>query len=332
MKIGIDVMGGDNAPYEILYGIFDSLDAIEGNITCFGDSDIINKELEKHNIDKNRIEVISTTEVIDNHDKPARAIRKKPNSSMSIGYDYLTEGKIDVFISAGNTGVLLAGGTLKVGRIKGITRPAIGTVLPTNKTPVIMLDAGANVDIKPEVYKDFAIMGSIYMNSIMDIENPRVGLLNIGDEPEKGTQAVIEAFKLLDEDKDINFIGNVEARDVFFGKCDVLVTDGFAGNVLLKTAEGTAKLLMSSIKSAFLSSIKTKIAALLVKKEMLGVKKLLDYKEYGGAPFLGVNKPIIKAHGSSDRKAIMNSIIYSEKFINAGTIDKIKERMNNAKQ
>jgi glycerol-3-phosphate acyltransferase PlsX len=328
MKIAIDVMGGDKAPYETIKGGVEALKETECEIVLIGDSDIIEKELLKYSYDHDRISVIHASEIIENEDKPVKAIKKKDDSSMVVGLKLLRKKEIDGFVSAGNTGALLAGSLLKVGRIKGIDRPALGVAIPTVKGFSVLLDSGANVECKPRNLREFAIMGGIYSRYVLSVENPKVGLINVGTEEEKGTAMIKEAYGMIKEDETINFVGNIEGRTILDGEVDVIVCDGFTGNVLLKFLEGMAKSFGTLLKEVFLSSFKTKIGALLIKSELGIFKKKLDYKEYGGAPLLGINGNVVKAHGSSDSRAIKNAIKYAEKFAYSNVTDKIFEAIN----
>jgi len=324
--IAIDAMGGDNAPNEIVKGAVEALKEIESNILLIGDEDKIQNVLKTLTYDKERIDIIHTTEIIENEDKPVKAIKSKGDSSMVVGLKQVREKKVDALVSAGNTGALLAGGLLKVGRIKGIERPALGSVYPTYSGISVLIDAGANADCKPRNLNEFGLMGSIYAESVLGINTPKVGLVNIGAEEGKGNSLVIEAYGLLKESS-INFIGNVEAREVPMGAADVIVCDGFTGNVILKLSEGVAKSMGSMIKEAFMKNPLTKIAALIVKSGMDTFKKKLDYTEYGGAPLLGVKGAIVKAHGSSNAKAIKNAIKYAERYAVNNVVDKIVESL-----
>jgi len=322
MKIAIDAMGGDHAPEQPVKGAVDALEHISCEVVLIGDETQINNELKKYNYDASRVSVVHTTEVVTSEDKPVRAIKTKKDSSMVVGLLSLKDKTYDGFISAGNTGALLAGGLLRVGRIKGIDRPALCSFYPTRTGMSILADAGANADCKPRNLKEFGIMGSLYAQNVLGIDNPRVGLANIGHEEGKGNALVIEAFDMLKE-ANLNFIGNVEARDIPEGATDVIVCDGFTGNIILKLSEGVAKSFSSMIKEIFMKSPLTKVAALLVKSGLGDMKKSMDYTEYGGAPLLGVNGLVVKAHGSSNAKAFMNAIRYAEKTAASGVIEKI---------
>lgn len=326
MKIAIDAMGGDNAPGAIIEGCIDSLKEIESNIVLVGKEQIIKSELEKRINNYKRIDIVNADEVITNEDKPVKAIRRKKNSSMAVGFDLLKKREVESFVSAGNTGALLAGGLLRIGRIKGIDRPALASIYPTQNGFSILIDAGANAECKPRNLHEFGIMGSIYLENVLNIKNPKVGLVNIGTEEGKGNKLVNEAYDIMKE-SNLNFYGNIEARDVPYGIVDVIVCDGFVGNVMLKLTEGVAMNLMSMLKDVFMKDIFSKIGAIILKGGLKDFKSRLDYTEYGGAPLLGVKKPVIKAHGSSNAKAIKNAIKYGEIFSKKGVIERIEEEI-----
>lgn len=307
MKLFVDGMGGDHSPNEIVKGSILAAQEYKVPITIIGIQEKIEKELEKYQYEKNLIEVIHASEVIENEEEPSRVIRRKKDSSMVKGMSLVKENKDSVLISAGNTGALLTGGLLKIGRIKGILRPALAPILPTKNGPSLLIDAGANADSKPQQLQQFALMGSVYMSKVIGIENPRVGLVNIGVEEKKGNTLVKETFPLL-EKIDINFIGNVEARNIPYGVADILVCDGFTGNVILKLTEGLGSFIFDALKENISSTNKGKIGGLLLKSSLKNFKEQFDYTEYGGAPFLGIQGGLIKAHGSSDAKAIKNAI------------------------
>ncbi|WP_075617524.1 phosphate acyltransferase PlsX [Paenisporosarcina indica] len=305
MKIAVDAMGGDNAPKEIVEGVFQALDQFEDiHILLYGIEEKVKPFLKKHD----RLTFIPTTEKIESEDEPVRAIRRKKDASMVRMAEAVKNKEADACVSAGNTGALMAAGLFIVGRIDGIDRPALAPTLPTiDGQGFVMLDLGANSDAKPEHLVQFGIMGSIYAAKVRGIENPRVGLLNIGTEEMKGNDLTKAAFALL-KDAPINFIGNVESRDLLLGVADVVVTDGFTGNMVLKTIEGTASSIFSLLKEAFMSSTKSKISAYLVKDNLRSLKNKMDYTEYGGAGLFGLKAPVIKAHGSSNANAVMNAI------------------------
>lgn len=305
MRIAIDAMGGDHAPKEIVLGAAEAVKEIKNlEIVLFGNENSINKYLS----DAGRIHIVHTDEVITADDEPARAVRRKKNSSMVLMAKEVKEGRADACISAGNTGALMSAGLFVVGRIEGIERPALAPTLPTKDGKgFLLLDVGANVEAKPSHLLQYGIMGSIYAENVRGINRPRVGLLNVGTEQKKGNDLTKKAYELLSH-APIHFIGNVEARDLLEGAADVVVTDGFSGNIALKTIEGTAMTLFSMIKQTFMQNVKTKIAAGMVKSELRGLKDQLDYSEYGGAGLFGLAAPVIKAHGSSNHRAIYSAI------------------------
>lgn len=329
MRIAIDGMGGDNAPESVIDGVIKALDEyndIEFYIT--GPEEIIKKQLENKKYVGNKITIIDAKEVISTNEHPVMAIRKKKDSSLCKALVLVKEKKCDAIISAGSTGAFLAGCNFIVGRIKGVKRPALAPIMPGKKAPFMIVDAGANVDCKPEYLVQFAHMGREYYKGVLKGENPSIGLVNIGAEEEKGDELTKNTYQLLKEEKGLNFIGNVEPRDVTIGDTNVLVCDGFVGNTILKMYEGTASTLLSVLKNEMLSSgIKSKLGALLLKPVFKNIKKKFDYKEYGGAPFLGVDGICIKAHGSSDGKAFKNAIKQSKQFYDNKVLDKIKEEL-----
>ena len=305
MKISIDAMGGDNAPHEIVKGVYEALEAFDDlEIIMFGNENKLETLVTKHE----RLKVVHTDEVIEGTDEPVRAIRRKKNSSMVKMAESVKNGEADACVSAGNTGALMAAGLFIVGRNDQVDRPALAPTLPTiDGKGFVMLDLGANADAKPEHLQQFAVMGSVYAEKVRGISNPRVGLLNIGTEDKKGNELTKAAFTLLNETP-VNFIGNIEARDLLYGVADVVVTDGFTGNMVLKTIEGTAAGMFTLLKEAFNTSTKTKISALLVKDQLKVLKNKLDYSEYGGAGLFGLKAPVIKAHGSSNGRAVFHAI------------------------
>lgn len=305
MIIALDGMGGDHAPGEIIKGALESLNEFQDiHIHIYGDEEKMAPYLKEHE----RLTVIHCTEIIEPDDEPVRAIRRKKDASMVKMAQAVKEKQADAGVSAGNTGALMAAGLFIVGRIEGIERPALAPTLPTvDGQGFVMLDLGANADAKPNHLSQYAVMGSIYAEKVRGIKNPRVGLLNIGTEEGKGNELTKAAYQLLQE-APINFIGNVESRDLLTGAADVVVTDGFTGNMVLKTIEGTAAGFFTMLKEVYYSSMKTKISAALIKNELGGLKKKLDYSEYGGAGLFGLQAPIIKAHGSSNGRAIYNAI------------------------
>ncbi len=308
MKIIVDAFGGDNAPLEILKGCRSAADDFKVEIILVGDEEKIYSCANQNGIKLDGMEILDAPDVMLMTDSPSEVLKSKKNSSMAVGLQALADGKGDAFVSAGSTGALVMGATFLVKRIKGVKRPAIGSVLPSNDKPFLLLDCGANADCTAEHLKQFAQMGSIYMEKFVKCKSPRVALANIGTEDSKGARLRHEAFSLLKDCSDINFIGNVETRDVPYGCCDVLVADGFTGNIILKLYEGVAGAMMDNIKSIFKKSSITMLAAMMVKGGLLGLKMRMDYSEFGGAPLLGVNGVVIKAHGSSDAKALRNAI------------------------
>ncbi len=313
MRIIIDAMGGDNAPHEIVKGAIDAQKEFGVDIVLVGIEEQVKECLAQFGgADNSHISLVNATEVVDMHDDPAMACRRKKDSSMTVGLNMLKAGEGDAFISAGSTGALLTGATLIVKRIRGIRRACFCPVIPNGDKGIVLIDCGANVDCTSEYLLQFAYMGSFYASAISGIDNPRIGLLNNGSEESKGTELCKEAYALLKaahEEGRINFVGNIEGGDVFADKCDVIVTDGFTGNILMKTIEGTAKFLMKKVKGVMYKSLKNKLSALVIKKDFGSVKSLLDPNEVGGTPFLGITKPVIKAHGSSNARAIRSAVM-----------------------
>lgn len=325
--IAIDAMGGDNAPFEIVKGCIEAVKEYNVKLILVGKKSLIDNELKRYSFDNNKIEVVNANEVITNDEAPTTAIRRKKDSSLVVGLNLVKEGTAKAFVSAGSTGAILTGGTVIIGRIKGIERPALATVLPTISGFSFLIDCGANVDSKPTYLSQFASMGTVYVENILGVKNPKVGLLNIGVEKEKGNALTKEAYELLENQNNINFIGNIEARDVTLGECDVIVADAFAGNVLLKATEGASSAILSIIKKELMATTISKIGALLLKNSFKNIKKQLDYSEYGGAPFLGLKSLIVKAHGSSDSKAIKNAIRQCVEFIDNDIVAKIEKNV-----
>lgn len=333
MKIVIDAMGGDNAPRSTVEGAVLALKNFPVEIVLTGDKEKIERALESYEYDKSRLEIIHTTQKIENEDKPVKAIRSKKDSSMVVGLNLVKEKKADGIVSAGNTGALLAGGLFVLGRLKGIDRPALSSYLPTREGVSILIDAGANADCKPQNILEFGMMGSAYAQGVLKLQNPKVGIVNIGSEEGKGNELTKKAYELLKENTiDINFVGNVEARDIPSGDVDVIVCDGFTGNVVLKLTEGVAMTMFSMLKSAFTKNTVTKLGALLSKGGLMDMKKRLDYKEYGGAPFMGVDGCLIKAHGSSDSKAIMNAVRQAIAFNEGNVLENIKSSLRKIRE
>ena len=308
MKIILDAMGGDNAPAEILKGAAAATAAWpDMEILAVGDAERIAACVKENAIETKNIEIVNATEVIEMCDEPAKAVRAKKDSSMVVGLRMLAEGKGDAFVSAGSTGALHVGASLIVRTVKGVKRPALATVIP-GKTPFLLLDCGANVECRASMLEAFGVMGSVYMNKVMGLEQPRVALVNNGAEESKGTPTYVEAHQLLKNNKAVHFVGNIEPRDIPAGHADVVVADGFTGNVVLKLTEGLAKYFGSKLKEMFKKSLGTKVGYLLLKGGVADFKKSMDADEYGGAPLLGTRRPVIKAHGSSNARAIQNAI------------------------
>ncbi|MGL4847931.1 MAG: phosphate acyltransferase PlsX [Clostridium sp.] len=333
MKIVIDGMGGDNAPGAVIDGVAEAIklyNDIEIYIT--GPEDEINEELKKRSLNIDRIKVVDAKEVIGTNEHPVMAVRRKKDSSIVKALNLVKTGECDAIISAGSTGAFLAGCTLIVGRIKGVERPALAPIMPGRNGNFMVIDSGANVDCKPEYLVQFANMGSIYYGSVFNKENPTVGLVNIGAEEEKGDDLTKETHQLLKKEKHINFIGNVEPREIPKGEVDVLVCDGFVGNTVLKLYEGAAKNLLGIIKDEIMgASFMPKVGAMLLKPVFNKLKVKFDYKEVGGAPFVGVNGICIKAHGSSDGKAFKNAIKQTRIFHESNVVEKIKREINENK-
>ncbi|WP_079508396.1 phosphate acyltransferase PlsX [Mesobacillus jeotgali] len=332
MRLAVDAMGGDNAPKEIVLGAMKAVDNFKDiHILLVGDE----KKIREHLTNEERIEILHTEEVILGTDEPVRAVRRKKTASMVLAAQQVADGNADACISAGNTGALMAAGLFVVGRINGIERPALAPTLPTiGGEGFLLLDVGANADAKPEHLVQYAIMGSIYSEKARGIERPRVGLLNIGTEEKKGNELVRSTFELLKE-ADINFIGNVESRDLLDGVADVVVADGFTGNMVLKTIEGTAMSVFKMLKTALTSSLKSKMAAAVLKPDLAQLKNKMDYTEYGGAGLFGLKAPVIKAHGSSDANAVFNSIRQAREMVEkdvSGTIRTAVERQEDVIQ
>lgn len=324
MKIAVDAMGGDNAPFATVEGSIEAVKEYDVDIILVGKKDVIEKELIKHNYTGSKIQVVNADEVITNDDKPVKAIKQKQNSSMVVAMNMVKNKEADAVISAGSTGALLTGGLFIVKRIKGIDRAALAPVYPTKRGISLLLDAGANTDCRPKYLQQFAVMGSIYCEKVLKKENPKVGLINIGEEQGKGNELTKEAYELL-SNSELNFYGNLEARDIPEGHVDVMVADGFIGNIVLKLTEGLASTIFSMLKEEFMKSFVTKLGALILKPGLRKFKNRLDYSEYGGAPLLGVKGAVIKAHGSSNANAIKNAIRQAKIFVENNVIDKIEE-------
>lgn len=320
----MDAMGGDNAPKAIVQGVMDAVAELPDlQITLVGDE----KQIKPLLTDTKNINILHTDEAITAEDEPVRAVRKKKNASMVLMAKEVKEGRADACISAGNTGALMSTGLFVVGRISGIDRPALSPTLPTlGGKGFLLLDVGANVDAKPNHLVQYALMGSVYAEKVLDIQNPTVGLLNIGTEDGKGNDLTKKVFEKL-QHTPVNFIGNVEARELLNGAADVVVTDGFSGNIALKTIEGTAMSMFSMLKETFMSSVKTKMAAGLMKSSLKELKNKLDYSEYGGAGLFGLDAPVVKAHGSSNARAIVNAVKQTYNMVNLQVTETIRQRI-----
>lgn len=326
MKIIIDAQGGDNAPLEIIKGSMLAVDEYGIETLLVGNEEQIHICAKDNNIVLKNTEIVNTTEVITMHDDAKSVLKAKPDSSMSVGFKLLNDGKGDAFVSAGNTGAITVGATLITKRIKGIKRPAIASVMPSAKKPILLMDCGANAECRADFLHQFGMMGSLYMKHILKYDNPRVALANNGTEETKGTPTVKEAYELM-KNAAYNFVGNIEGRQIPFGDADVIVADGFTGNLILKTYEGVAKVLMNNVKDAFMKNIVSKISYLGVKSGIDDLKKQFDYKEYGGAVLLGVRKPVIKAHGSADARTFKNAIKQAVWFLETNLIEEIEKAL-----
>ncbi len=326
-KIVIDVMGADSEPKEIIRGVIDALKVNNKiNVILVGKEEEINRVLEKESYDKSRVYIKNATEIIDACDNPTRVLKEKKDSSMVVGLNLVKSGEGECLVSCGNTGALMAGATLIVGRIKGIKRPGFGALIPNKKGYYLLLDCGANLDPKPEYLKQYGILGSIYIEEMLNIKNPSVKLVNIGEEKSKGTDVIKEAYELL-ENTPINFQGNIEARDIPFGDADVVICDAFTGNVILKLTEGFAKSLFEMLREEFMKKSIYKIGALLSKPVFNNLKKKMDYKEHGGAPMLGLKSLVVKSHGNSDARAIKGAVLQCQTFIDKDITNKIIKKI-----
>lgn len=325
-RVALDAMGGDNAPGEIVKGAIDAIHKRKDiKVFLVGQEDLIEKELKQYTYEKDQIEIVNATEVIETAEPPVMAIRKKKDSSIVVAMNMVKKGEADAFVSAGNSGAVLVGGQLIVGRIKGIERPPLAPLLPTATGVSLLIDCGANVDARPSHLVQFAKLGSIYMEHIMGIQNPRVAIVNIGAEEEKGNALVKETFPLLKECEDINFVGSIESREIPNGMADVIVCEAFVGNVILKLYEGVGSVLIRKVKQGMMTSLRSKIGALLVKPALKETLKSFDASEHGGAPLLGLNGLVVKTHGSSKAKEVSNSIIQCVTFKEQNINEKIRE-------
>ncbi len=329
MKIIVDAFGGDNAPLEIIKGSMLASREYDVDIILTGDRDKIEACAKENSIDLKRTQIVDAKGVITMHDDAKSVLKEKADSSMSAGFRLLNDGSGDAFVSAGNTGAITVGATLITKRIKGIKRPAIASVMPSAKKPILLMDCGANAECRAEFLYQFGLMGDLYMKHILKYENPRIALANNGVEETKGTPLVREAYELMKK-APYNFVGNIEGRQIPFGDADVIVADGFTGNLILKMYEGVAKVLMNGIKDAFMKNIFLKLSYLGVKSGLDDMKKQFDYKEYGGAVMLGVKKPVVKAHGSADANTFKNAIKQAVWFLENDLIKEIENALNPA--
>lgn len=327
MRIIIDAMGGDNAPREIVKGAIEALKEYQITLILVGNRNRIEEEINNNGGDLSKFEIVDASETISNDESPTMAIRRKKDSSMVVGMKMLKEGKGDAFISAGSTGAILAGGLFVVGRIKGIDRPALSPVIPGKNGPFLLMDAGANAECKAHNVFQFALMGDIYSKKVLNKKNPSVGLVNIGSEEEKGTEFTKECFNLL-KNSSLNFRGNIEGREIPEGNIDVVVSDGFTGNIILKLYEGVTQTILDILKGEIMSSTLSKIGGALLKPVFKKFKKNFDYTEHGGAILLGIDGAVIKAHGSSNAKAIKNAIRQAVLCIDGRVVESIKESLN----
>ena len=326
--VALDAMGGDNAPGAIVQGAVDAVNANNNvKVMLVGIEDVVRQELSKYDYNEAQIEVVNATEVIETAEPPVMAIRKKKDSSIVVALELVKAGKADAFVSAGSTGAVLVGGQLLIGKIKGVKRAPLAPLLPTEKGVSLLIDCGANVDARPDHLVQFAQMGSLYMRDVVGVENPRVAIVNIGAEEEKGNALVKETMPLLKKCENINFIGSIESRDIPRGDADVIVCEAFVGNVILKLYEGLASTLIGVIKKGLLSTLKSKIGAALALPALKKTLKSFDASEYGGAPLLGLNGLVVKTHGSSTAKEIKNSILQCVSFNEENITSKIKENI-----
>ena len=327
MRIIIDDMGGDHAPAEIVKGAVEAAAMIDHEICIVGKQELIEKELKKNKYNGNQISIVNADEVITMEDSPVKSIRRKATSSLVVGLNLLKDGDGDIFISAGNTGALVVGSRMILGRITGIDRPVLASIYPClGYKPSLLVDAGASSEAKAQNLLEYGLMGSIYVEKVWGRTNPRVGLVNLGVEESKGTSVTKDAHQRL-KSADLNFVGNVEAREVPYSACDVIVCDGFVGNVILKLTEGLAQNILKLVKKKLLTNIKTKMAAIMLKPQLEELKSEFDYEEYGGAPILGVDGPVIKIHGSSTANAVRNAIIKGIPYGEENVVDIIRQSM-----
>lgn len=330
MKIIVDAFGGDNAPGEVIKGCARAVSELGTEIILTGDEGKIKAYAEENNISLNGISIIHTLSVIDIHEEPTEVIKSKKDCSMAVGLQALADGKGDAFVSAGSTGALVVGATFIAKRLKGIKRAALAPILPTASGSMMLIDGGANVDCRPDMLVQFGIMGSCYMEKVMGVKSPKVGLINVGSEDTKGRELDIEAYRLF-KSAPVNFYGNLEGRDMPNGVCDVTVSDGFTGNVALKLYEGLGIYFAHTLKDMLMGSLGGKLAALLIMKKVKAFKKKMDYSETGGGVLMGISKPVIKAHGSSDAKAFFNAIRQAKLCVEGDFIGEISKSLETLK-
>ena len=323
ITIAIDAMGGDNAPFEIVKGVVDAVNLYPVKVLLVGKEDVVKNELKAYKYDEDSIEVVNADEIIGTDEVPTEAVRKKKNSSVMVALNLVKEGKADSFLSAGSTGAIFVAGTVTVGRIKGVDRPAIATCIPTASGFFLLLDSGANVDCKPQYLEQFAKMGTVYAENVLGIKNPTVGLANIGVEKEKGNMLVKEAYELLEKTEGINFVGNAEMVDIPKGVVDIVVCDGFVGNTIVKLFEGIGKTLLGVVKTEITKGA-YKIAASTLKTPFNNIKKIFDSDEIGGAPYIGLKSLVMKVHGSCKAPAIKNAVGQAIEFIENDTVKKLE--------
>ena len=330
IKIAVDVMGADNPPSVLIEGVINAVNKFSDiMIFLVGKQEIINEKLSALEYPENSIEVVNSSQIIEMSESPSKALRQKKDSSIYIGSQLVAEGEAEAFVSPGNTGAVMAAGLFNIGRISGIKRPAIVTLFPSEGGRTLVLDSGANTDSTPENLLQFALMGQIYAHLILNKTEARIGLLSIGEEKSKGNKLTSETYDLLEQDPRIKkFIGNIEGRDVFSDKCDIAVCDGFTGNIVLKTTEGTAFFLLDMFKKAFKKNLITKFAALIMKSQLKEIKNKVDYRQYGGAPLLGVKGVVIISHGSSDKTAIYNAVLAARRNVKNDIVREINDIIN----
>ena len=330
IKVAIDAFGGDNAPDEVIKGAAQAVKEYGVEVILCGDEKQVKERIKANGVSMTGITVKNADGIIRIEDNPTDIRKAKLNSSMGVAFQLVKNGEADAFISGGSTAALVVGGTTIIGRIKGVKRPSLAPIIPSPTSCYILLDGGANVECRPEMLQQFGIMGSVYMDKIMNVQSPRVGLLNVGTEEEKGRELEQEAREMLSQ-APVNFIGNIEGREAALGGCDVLVTDGFTGNVYLKTVEGMGKFMKTALKGLFFRNIGTKIGALFSMKGIKELSRQMDYRETGGSPLLGTLKPVIKAHGSSDALAFKNAIRQAKEFMENNVIEEITSALEKAK-